>query len=64
MSKTALYESPYRIKVRKQKKEIIASYNAMKKNPQNSVTEWKKQIAAQYGISEHTINNYLRNRNK
>jgi len=64
MAKVAPYESPFRIRKAKQREEIISSYYQMKKNPKNSATEWKKQIALQYEISEYTVANYLRNRNK
>lgn len=63
-TRQAPYESPFRIKTRKQKEEIIASYNEMKKDPRNSTTEWKNQTAKKYGISIHTIDYYLRNRKK
>lgn len=64
MAKSAPFESPYRIRKAKQREEIISSYQQMKKNPKNSVTEWKRQISVQYNISEYTVAMYLRNRNK
>lgn len=64
MAKEPQFASPYRTRKRKQRDEIIASYYLMKKDPRNSVTEWKRQISAQYGISEYTVAMYLRNRNK
>lgn len=64
MAKEAPYASPYKTRKAEQKREIILSYLQMKKNPKNSATEWRRQIAAQYNISEYTVMNYLRGRNK
>lgn len=60
----AIYESPYKIKKRQLRNEIIESYNLMKKNPKNSTSVWKKKISAELGITEHAVMYYLRNRNK
>ena len=64
MAKEPLFASPYYTRKRKQREEIISSYYQMKKDPRNSVAEWKKHMATKYGISEFTIAKYLRNRNK
>jgi len=64
MTTEKTYISPVRQRREKMKKEIIESYEAIKKNKNNSVTEWRRQIASEYGISESTVSNYLRNRDK
>ncbi|MEI6059426.1 MAG: hypothetical protein WCR72_01905 [Bacteroidota bacterium] len=64
MAKEAPYASPYRARKREQIDAVIASYYRMKKDPRNTTAEWKRQIAAEYGVSEYTIMYYLRNRPK
>ena len=58
------YESPIKAKKKKRKHDIIVSYREMKKNPKNNVSEWKRRIAIEYGISEYTVLSYLRDMNK
>ena len=61
MTTEKTYISPVRQRREKMIKEIIESYEAIKKNKNNSVTEWRRQIASEYNISESTVSNYLRN---
>ena len=61
---TAPYESPYRIKKKKIRADIVKSNNDMKKDPRNSTSEWRRQLALEDNVSEYTIMYYLRNRNK
>ena len=64
MTTEKTYISPVRQRREKMIKEIIESYEAIKKNKNNSVTEWRRQIASEYGISESTVSNYLKNKDK